>query len=460
MGLIRPQNRLVAVGLLSAGVYGLVLVHGPFREGRMESFFLIFGAAFILYGVACQAILRLPPMPLYRGWGLLIFGFAAIFHLTLLLSPPNLSDDMFRYVWDGRVQANGVNPYRYPASDPRLSFLRDDAIWEHMNRPDAVTIYPPLAQLSFALAWRFVGDSVIGFKAFFVMAVFIAAGILGSMLRAMGKSPIRTLIFLWNPLLIFEIAHAGHVDALYLPLLVGAMWLRVRTPAQSVRQLDEAAIGVLLGLATLIKLYPIFLAPPLWSVRSIDQRRRWRWLMPISLMLTVGAGYALYLEPGVNTLGFLAQYSKEFFNIAPGVKAIVDWGYRFHVPFYQSVNLVMFSLIALTSLWFWYSPAPTGREAVYRCSLPIGIYVLINLNLFSWYVLWMLPYVALTITRGRLNFGLAWWVFSGLIALSYTFFIDWEVVDWAIAAQFYPLYALLLAALVFHIRTERKEREL
>lgn len=78
----------------------------------------------------------------------------------------------------------------------------------------------------------------------------------------------------------------------------------------------------------------------------------------------------------------------------------------------------------------------------------IGIYLLINHNLFSWYALWLLPLIALDLELRslRLNAALAGWVFTGTLALSYVFFVAWRVERWAIWVQFVPVYVLLLVA--------------
>jgi hypothetical protein len=105
--------------------------------------------------------------------------------------------------------------------------------------------------------------------------------------------------------------------------------------------------------------------------------------------------------------------------------------------------------VFIASLYFLIVPAHTARQAIMRCTVPIAIYLLISQNLFSWYVLWMLPFIALELQPGRilgftLNAAFAWWLFSGLVVLSYTLFITGFAQDWASWAQFIPLYLLLL----------------
>ena len=164
-GLDRGRGaRLVLLGV--AGLASLLgyLAARELADLRLDTngFEVAFLATFALYLLAVAVVLRLP-----RGGGsswpalALIFVFGLLFRLALLPTRPTLSDDMFRYVWDGRVQAHGLSPYRYPPSASEVAPLHagDQTIWPHINRRDAVTIYPPGAQMVFAAVWRVVGDA-------------------------------------------------------------------------------------------------------------------------------------------------------------------------------------------------------------------------------------------------------------------------------------------------------------
>jgi alpha-1,6-mannosyltransferase len=449
---------IVGVGILSLAVYLGALNYGAFRPDRIEPFFPMFGTAFLLYAVGCQTILALHASS--KQILILTFVMAALFNLILLPSAPTLSDDMYRYIWDGRVQASGINPYRYPSNAAELAGLRDSAIWKHMNRIDAVTVYPPGAEAVFALLWRVFPDRIVAFKLAMVLAALIAGWLLTRLLIALGERPERVIIFLWSPLLVFEVAHAGHVDALFLPLIVGAMLVRAIAPTDRVSTRHEALIGLLLGAATLVKLYPAILLVPLWSVRDNGQVRTLRLALPITMAATIAAGYVLYSAPGIDTLGFLRTYSHEFFNIAPIPAAMIQWAVQNHIAFYVPVNVVMPVLVALVSVWFLIFPARSAREAILRCAWPIGIYLVISQNLFSWYVLGMLPLISISLQPGRwlgwtLNPAFAWWLFSGLVILSYTLFITGYAQDWAAYVQFLPLYALVSLPALVRIRSFR-----
>src|SRR6266851_919945 len=109
-----------------------------------------------------------------RSTLLVVLLFAGIFRLSIVFAPPYLSDDTYRYVWDGRVQAAGINPYRYIPADETLAFLRDGTIFPHINRADtAVTIYPPVAEAIYFLTTR-VSESVTWMKATMVFFEGIA----------------------------------------------------------------------------------------------------------------------------------------------------------------------------------------------------------------------------------------------------------------------------------------------
>ena len=148
---------------------------------------------------------------------------AALMRLPLLVEPPYLSSDMYRYVWDGRVQGNGINPYVHVPAAPEVAHLRDSAIYPNINRADyAPTIYPPAAQMVFWLITRF-GDSVLamklGFLAFEALAMAAIIGLLGRL----ALPPTHVVAFAWHPLTVWEIAGNAHVDAVLVGLMMASL---------------------------------------------------------------------------------------------------------------------------------------------------------------------------------------------------------------------------------------------
>lgn len=449
----RLNSLLILLGLALLLTYVAAYAQADLRQRTIE-FEFAFWAAFILYVIAVALVLR-PTDRSRRATLAIIFGFAILFRLVLLPTWPTLSDDMFRYVWDGRVQAAGLSPYRYAPDARELIDLRNETrtVWRSINRPKVVTVYPPGAEIAYAGIWRIVGSSVTGFKLAFVIAELIGALLLMKLLRVFNLPIERVLIYLWSPLLIYEVAHAGHVDALMLPLLISAFWARATNRL--------GWLGLLLGAATLIKLFPILLLPALlplprpWSTKEL----RPALIALIGFASIIGAAYLIYVVQGANPLGFLPQYFTENFNMGLA-HGLVQLSEAIGLPPAALANFVTFGGLAILAIGFVLRPAASAKAALLRCVWIIGWFTLTTQNLFAWYLLWLLPLIALFVQPGRflgLKFSAmsAWLIFTGLVGLSYIFFVQWKPYPWVQTLEFVPLYLMLIGSGVFWLRERR-----
>jgi hypothetical protein len=305
---------------------------------------------------------------------------AALMRLAVLLAPPYLSDDINRYVWDGRVEAAGINPYQYVPADPHLAALRDDTIFPHINRSDyAPTIYPPVAESIFFLGTR-VGESLTAMKA--TLVGFELAGVL-LLLRLLEECRLpreRILIYAWHPLPLWEIAGSGHVDAAIVTFLVLALWARRRQAAW--------LTGSALAAAALVKFFPAMLFPAFY--------RRWDWKMPAAAAATVLIAYLPFIGAGSAVLGFLPGYLAEeglqsgagFFlwNLARSLAPLEHVGPALYLA------LAAAALLALAV----HSLLTTGdRYAAAAMTLAVATTVLLSPH-YPWYFLWLVPLVCLT----------------------------------------------------------------
>ncbi|HET6216224.1 MAG TPA: glycosyltransferase 87 family protein [Acidobacteriaceae bacterium] len=358
------------------------------RQGvdEIHHFFIGFGLVAMYqalgYLVAVWIILNRP----VNRWTLLIVIVCAVAcRLVCLFSPPFLSTDVFRYVWDGQVQAAGINPYRYIPADSHLAFLRDLDIYPHINRRDyAHTIYPPGAQMLFLLISR-IGASVRWMKAGMVGLESLAIWILVKLLRAVGLRREQVLIYAWHPMVLWEVASSGHVDGVALPLIALALLFYVRH--------KPAATGIALAAATLIKLYPIALFPALY------RRSEWRdWRMPATVVGMVAAGYACYASVGRHVLGFLPEYAKEeglesgsrYFLLTLARHGL-HWESLPTGAFYAFAALLLLGL----ALWAWWtSETGAGTAIRYAFVLATALMLLFSAH-YPWYYLWLLPFVCL-----------------------------------------------------------------
>ena len=260
--------------------------------GRVDAFVALLASAAGCYFLACAAVLRWPGG---KATLWLVLGVALVLRLPVLAAPPFLSSDLFRYVWDGRVQRAGINPYLYIPADPALERLRDTAIYPHVNRREyAPTIYPPTAQILFRVIAS-ISQTPLAVKSAMLGCEALAVLCLLRLLSMAGLPPTRVLVYAWNPLAIWCFAGNGHVDAAAIGLLAVTLLCRGR-------RLDGWA-GATLGAAILVKFLPVVIAPAIW--------RPWRWRMPIAAAAVMIALYACYIGVGTRVFGFLSAYGAE-----------------------------------------------------------------------------------------------------------------------------------------------------
>jgi hypothetical protein len=358
-----------------------------------------------------------------------IAGFAVVFRLLVLPSPLVLSSDLYRYVWDGRVQRAGIHPYRYPPEAKALEALRDSAIYPQVHRPALTTIYPPVAQLLFMLITAVVPDSVRGMKAAMVLCDLATIGLLMRLLKHTGKAPECVVLYAWSPLVVFEFAGSGHVDALMLPFLLLAVQARLaHRPGVS---------GVMLGLATLIKLYPVVVFPALYTPR---ERR-----FPLGFGATLVLGYLPYVcGVGTGVLGYLPGYFGQWEDFNGGLRYFLT---LLLTPLTASARSLALGVCAAALLGVAYLVQRRchAQAWVQRTAHMIGAYLLlVPTTCHPWYVIWLLPWLCFFPSWG-------WLYLSCAVSLSYVAYtLDYPAVPLSIhLLEFLPLSSLLLAQVVW-----------
>src|SRR5882762_5541671 len=220
---------------------------------------------------------------------------AAVWHIEFLRVPAGADDDIHRYVWDGRLQRLGYNPYIVVPSDPAAKGLHTPET-RNLNNPDLPSPYPPGAQLFFR-AVTAIQESTFALKVAFVVCELAIILVLLDLLRRKQAAHL-VLAFAWNPLLAVEVAGSGHID------IVGALLLLVSAVALVRRWRATAAVG--LGLAIAVKLLPVVLLPLYWKrVRIRDAALA---------TAVVGLLYMPFLNHGRIPIGSLGTYDPAFIN--------------------------------------------------------------------------------------------------------------------------------------------------
>jgi alpha-1,6-mannosyltransferase len=359
---LTPSHRLYGLGTVL--LVALAICSRNFSRTGEPSFMIPLAVAGIAYLFAIRELFRTPEFPRR----VIFFGLAlaALWHVLFLRMPPGLDDDIHRYVWDGRIQRLGYNPYIVVPSDPVFAGLHT-AETRTLNNPEVPSPYPPGAQLFFH-AVTAIHESTFALKVAFVFCDLAIVVVLLDVLRRTGQAEQWVLAFAWHPLLATEVAGSGHVD------IVGVLLLLVSAAALLRRWRAVAAISF--GLAVAVKLLPIVLLPIYWK------RVRVRDVALIAAVLALL--YVPFLDHGRIPIGSLATYVQRF---------------RFNDPVFSMLERVLApQLVAglavltgfLTAMWMRKRCAASSLAAF---SWPMAASLFCAPVVYPWYLLWLLPFM-------------------------------------------------------------------
>jgi hypothetical protein len=387
----------------------------------------LLGSASVGLVLAARRLEALPRM--LRPGPAIMLG-ACLLRLLLLPLPATLSDDALRYLWDGKVARAGFNPYALPPESPELAPLRLDANGRRPPlappHPDVPTVYPPLAITAFSIA-TLLPLPLLTWKALVAAADLGTCALLLALARRRGLPPGRTVWYAWNPLVCLEVAGMGHVDALGVAAVLGAVFYLTRQTQDgrtaTLKGTVLAAAGVLAKLAPLAAL-------PMWSRQS----GRPRAFLAASLGLT-----------GIAFLPVLTATG----GIPPGlIRYGVSW--EFNGPLYEplwrlldAIGAAPFASRALGQVEAW-TGIHYGLDFLYPLLYPqllakgvlglgmlaavaaslrerdplagtgrlFGRLLLLSATVYPWYLLWVLPWAALERRT-------PWLLLAALIPLAY-----------------------------------------
>ncbi len=380
---------------------------------------LLFAVAFVAYALAASETRRA------EGGGIAIWVLAVAMRLALLPLLPELSHDVYRYLWDGSVQLAGMNPYLHVPTDPSLATIRP-LLHPLVSGSRQITPYPPVAEIAF-LAIAVAGGAVLQAKLLWLGLDLGTGWLLGRVARITGRSRRLTeILWLWSPLLLVEVAWNGRLE----PLGIFAMVLLVliaRAPASS---------GVSAGFATLAGLLPLGAVPAL--TRRLGRRFLVGFLVACALLAApyAGAGWGM-------ALGLLGSLRDATFQ--PGLFVLLE---SVLADPWVSRGLALL-LVAAVGVW-----AAVRRFRPERALFwVVGAFLLLTPDLDPAYALWILPFAALRLNR-------TWLLMTGLVLLGYVGMGRhaatglWPQPPWARLLLWAPVLVLLVrdAAALWHER--------
>jgi len=423
--LARSANNMPPLHLLAgiAAILVALTLATPFafEAGGDNAFIALTIPAGLLTIVATHLAER---VPLDRAlW--LVFGLGILLRAYVLLFDPFLSSDIYRYVWDGRVQAAGINPYRYLPAHEALAFLRDGTIFPHINRADtAVTVYPPVAQFFFLIVTR-IDESVTMMRLALMGCEAATVTLIMLLLRRMNRPVTRVIAYLWHPLPLWEIANSGHVDGLMVALMLLGLWIALT---------GHALRGaVLITFAALVK---PFAAPALAGIW-----RPWDLKMPLVVIAAAVLCYLPYLSVGWGVFGFLTKGYLTEEGISAGYDLWLLSLWRLVFGEHQGDVVAYVVLAALVLLFKGLSVARSAHHTIASSLADINMLLLLALLLLSpnypWYFLVITPFAALCGSPPN------WVVSIGALLLSEQ--LDWDFYIPRMVTKSILFGALLLA---------------
>jgi hypothetical protein len=379
--------------------------------------FFFFVCIFILFGRSS----RDPPTAFTR-W--IILGFAALFHFTMLLTPQPLSNDIYRYMWDGKILANGINPYTYAPAADELVLLRDSN-WELIFNRDIPTGYPPLTELLFA-ANHLLNLGEIGIRLLSVVGSMGVCVVLMKILGHLGKDERKVILYAWSPLVALEFGNSGHFDAIAILALSLAFLMHAKR--------NPAGTAFFLALGGVLKFFPALLAP-FWG-------RRWG-LKPWSVFVLIFVlPWIPFVSGGTPFTGLRVFASRGDFNASLSSIIQVAWGIILQPDKAQLVaritTLLTLAFIGIIlARWIWHSY--DLRFDWTFAMLLMGWSLLLSPVVHPWYICWMLSFITI-------EWEVSWMVLSGSIIFARHVYLGfeangiWREAGWTRWAVYLPFY--------------------
>lgn len=358
---------------------------------------LVFSGAVYLF-----TIFKTPRTDLKKNQLIWVIGIGIILRVLMLFSAPILEDDYYRYLWDGAVTANGINPYMYSPEEvlggtgipTELSELAEESgeIIHGINHPEVRTIYPPIAQAFFALSYWLDSWSLISWKLILIVFDLATLSLIFNALGILKLPSSYLIIYWWNPLLLKEIFNSAHLDVLVFPFVLSAIIMA------SQNRYIRSTVTLIIGMG--IKLWPVFLLPIL--LRPIISKPKELLSALVVAAISIGILFLpIYLSGLDNSSGFIA-YGQSWQNNDSAFRILIYISELsldlLHYETFHKYTVARFLVIALIAIWIAYITLGKTfkNEDLFKKSLLIIAFVfLISPTQFPWYYTWLIPFLAI-----------------------------------------------------------------
>ncbi|MAT42664.1 MAG: hypothetical protein CL609_10005 [Anaerolineaceae bacterium] len=397
--------------------------------------------------------------PINPGW---IFLGAVIFRVVFLFSDFLLSDDVYRYIWDGHLINFGVSPYLFAVNNPLLDGyeIKERLLVNHnwMASPYLLT-----AQAYFGFITKIFPQSVMAFRLSTVLLDLFTAVVIYKILQLMKRNPSLVLIYAWHPLIIFESTLGAHIDFLMMFFVITSLYFLLKSFLENhSKQLFLNLSSILFAASVLTKGWPLLFVPILFWF--------WGWRRTIIVMLVTIAGIFVFVPSaglglfgvmdGTGVLGAVRiylqywQFNGSTFSLLSGLMNYLPIKWLSNEKLVQITRLV--SMIIFVGLLSWVSvsfkqkfrkitdPYKLFYTTLQAMLIGYGLFLLFSATVHPWYLVLLIPFITILAEKPLRS---PWLWFSITVSLSYLLYINqnWK---WVLWAEYLPVYGLLIWALI------------
>ena len=487
---MRPRILLILLGLLSLALYlALWQISYQFNWGqgyRERPILMYLAIYFSLFGcyAGVVALIWKHSGDARLFWTMVVLGL--LFRAVLLPAQQIQEDDVYRYLWDGKVFAHGVNPYKFAPAE--VTYLKEyliqdsegfedtydtqsmaelsllyDLKWEspeslvyqeRINHARVATIYPPLAQVVFRLAHHIKPDSIVTLRLLFLAFDLLALALIVWTLEALGMNRLWAMVYFWCPLIIKETFNSTHLDIIGISMLCGVMFFLVKR--------RFFAAHAFLALSVVGKLYPAVLLPLLLKQQwqAAGQARTKYSLLKCGFSVLIFGGivalfYLPFIEIGSQNFSGLKEYATSwqqndsifallvgFFGWFVDAKGPVPFSYDLPSLLAKiTVGLLLTAAMAYLLFWKKETETPDARAPLEPLFIIMALVFLLSPVQNPWYLCWVVPFLCIFPWRAGI-------LLTGLVGLYYLdFYFDYQnlthYTSWIPWFEYIPFYLFL-----------------
>ncbi|MEI7813124.1 MAG: hypothetical protein WCJ01_11990 [Ignavibacteria bacterium] len=360
----------------------------------------------------------------------IIIGAAIIFRLTVLFLPPTASDDINRYIWDGKVLANRINPYQYAPADKHLEHLHSALLPHAVNFPAMKTIYPPFAQLTFFISYSIFGESYTGYKMLLLVFEILTILLLVRLLRLLKLPSHYAGIYALCPLPIMQFMIDGHVDAIGLPILILSLIFFFNN--------KRIWFYIISGFSISTKLISGMLLP--YTIDKLEKPFYKKIVMSLIPLSVFAITYLPFLNNHVSPFESLGTFT-------------ANWAFNgsFFTLFYNLLPdnhkaRMISGLLFLTYGAYLYFSRKETTDKIYLIFLS---FLLLSPTVHPWYVNWLA--VLLPLSFRWSGFALVTMInMANWVVIDYKLKGIWQMSNYTLLIEYTPVFALIIYEIILY----------